>query len=376
MTTSVCKFGGSSVCDADMLLRVRDIIAASPDRRFIVLSAPGRRTPDDSKITDLLYRACTCGAQEDHFILARIFQRYAAMRDRLAPSFDLEYEFARIRRESASSVDHFVSRGEYLCAKLFSAFTGMPFVDAGELFFFSGDAINLPETLRRSRERLSGMTSAVVPGFYGMSPTCGIKTFSRGGSDVSGALLAAALHADLYENWTDVDGLYTADPNLVPEARRSPLVSLRQLRSIARAGAGILHPDALAPLEGSGIETVIKNTCAPDDPGTRVVDGACPPVPCVTGRLGMYMLPDPAGPAQSPLVYATPVAGARRVAVVSVFGLDDADDAALHRLAEPIHIIHMQDHKQIIIDEAQYAAAVRKIHSLLLTRHPACPDLR
>lgn len=374
MTTCVCKFGGSSVCDADMFLRVQAILAASPDRRFIVLSAPGRRTPDDIKITDLLYRAYTCGAQGDQFILAQIFQRYTAMRDRLAPSFDLEYEFACIRKECSTSADHFVSRGEYLCAKLFSAFTGLPFVDASELFFFSGDSIDLSETLRRSRERLSGMTSAVIPGFYGMSPTCGIKTFARGGSDVSGALLAAALHADRYENWTDVDGLYTADPNLVPEARRSRVVSLRQLRAIAQAGAGILHPDALAPLEDSGIETIIKNTCAPDDPGTRVIDGTCPPVPCVTGRCGMYMLANPTNPAQSPLLYATPVADARRVAVISVFGLDDADDAAIRALVDPIDIIHMQDHKQIIIDEPQYAASVRKIHSLLMSLHPTCLD--
>ncbi len=374
MTTSVCKFGGSSVCDADMLLRVKAILAASPDRRFIVLSAPGRRTPDDIKITDLLYRAYACGEQGDQLILAQIFQRYAAMRDRLAPSFDLEYEFARIRSEYSASADMLVSRGEYLSAKLFSAFTGMPFVDADELFFFSGDAIDLPESLRRSRERLSDMTCAVVPGFYGMS-RCGIKTFSRGGSDVSGALLAAALHADRYENWTDVDGLYTADPSLVPEARRCRLVSLRQLRSIAQAGSSLLHPDALAPLEGSGIETIIKNTCAPEDPGTRVIDGACPPVPCVTGKRGMYLLSDPSSQNESPLVYATPAAGARRVAVISAFGLEDSDDAALRALIDPIDIIHMQDHKQIIIDEACYVASVRKIHSLLMSRQPSSQDL-
>ena len=367
MSVTVCKFGGSSVCDARMFLRVRDIVLSSPDRKYIVLSAPGRRTPDDEKITDLLYRAYGCGGAGDQFIFAQIFHRYASIRDRLVPSFDLETEFARMRSISPACADYMASRGEYLCAKLFAAFMDLPFVDAADLFVFSGDGIDFEATCRRVQMKLQGIERAVIPGFYGASENCGIKTFSRGGSDVSGAVLAAALQADRYENWTDVDGLFTADPNIVPDARRSRLVSLDQMERIARCGANLLHPDALLPIRGTGIETVIKNTFAPDDPGTRIVDADLPAVPCVTGMRGMYLLPhaDDAD-ASSALLHPTPAAGARRVACVNVFGLALEHTDALHAEIKPIDIIHMHDHMQIIIEEADYAGTVRKIHSILM----------
>lgn len=366
MSLIVCKFGGSSVCDADMFLRVRDIVRSNADRKYIVLSAPGKRSPQDSKITDLLYRAHEAGCAGDQFIFSQIFQRYASIRDRLAPRFDLEAEFAQLRTQSRiSTTDLAVSRGEYLCAKLFAAFMELPFVDAQELFIFSPEGIDLPETRRRIRERLPPLGRAVIPGFYGLLPGCGVRTFTRGGSDVSGALLAAALDADVYENWTDVDGLFSADPSLVPDAVRHGCVSLSQMERIARAGASLLHPDALSPLRGSGIQTCIKSTRAPEAPGTCICEYFLPTVPCVTGSCGMYMLSSPPGGSEL-LLHPTPASGARRVDVISAFGLTDAQAEEVTAQLHPIHIIHMQDHKQIIIEEGGYAEAVRKIHGILM----------
>ena len=370
MSSVVCKFGGSSLSDAEMFLRVRDIIHACPDRKYIVLSAPGKRMPQDEKITDLLYRAHDCGAAGDHSIFSRIFQRYASIRDRLVPHFDLESEFARIRSRITESADFTASRGEYLCAKLFAAFMGWPFADAAELFFFSADGrIDYERSFDRVREKLSSLGHAVIPGFYGSTPACGVKTFTRGGSDVSGALLAAAIHAERYENWTDVDGLFSADPNLVPDAIRHPEVSLAQMERIARAGVNLLHPDALLPIRGSGIETIIKNTRHPEAPGTVIREDFSSTVRCVTGKRGQYMI-QAANGASSALLHPTPISGGRVVAVISAFGLGDAQLQSIITQVQPIHIIHMQDHKQIIIEEEDYNDAVRKIHSILMKPDP------
>lgn len=369
MSSIVCKFGGSSVCDAEMFLRVREIVRSNTGRKYIVLSAPGKRTPEDEKITDLLYRAYECGGAGDQFIFAQIFQRYASIRDRLVPNFDLEAEFAHIRNHSRLSADYTVSRGEYLCAKLFAAFMDMPFVDAADLFIFGDGGINMEETRRRVREKLLPLGCAVVPGFYGSTKNCGIKTFTRGGSDVSGALLAAALDAEAYENWTDVDGLFSADPNIVPEAVRHSRVSLRQMERIARAGAKLLHPDALSPMRGAGIPTILRNTHSPGAPGTRIAEDCTETVACVTGMCGLYMIDTHRDQDQNPLLHRTPISGAQRVAVASAFGLPDATLDAVKASVNPIHIIHMQDHKQIIIEEWRYADAVRKIHSILMAHN-------
>ncbi|MBQ8506250.1 MAG: hypothetical protein IJ466_02305 [Clostridia bacterium] len=366
MSSIVCKFGGSSVCDAGMFLRVKEILLACPERKYIVLSAPGKRTMDDEKITDLLYRAYEAGCAGDQFIFAQIFQRYASIRDRLAPKFDLEAEFASIRRNSRISADFAVSRGEYLCAKLFAAFMDLPFVDAADLFIFGDNGIDYEETRRRIQEKLLPLGRAVVPGFYGSTRDCGVRTFTRGGSDVSGALLAAALDADCYENWTDVDGLFSADPNIVPEAARHSCVGLTQMERIARAGAKLLHPDALIPLKGTGIQTIIKNTHAPDAPGTAICEFYLPTVPCVTGITGLYMMESPGGASSDILLHPTPISGARRVDAISAFGMPDEALDAVKASVNPIHIIHMQDHKQIIIEEGRYAESVRKIHSILM----------
>lgn len=369
MSIIVCKFGGSSVADAGMFVRVNRILSSDANRKYIVLSAPGMRCPRDEKITDLLYRAHSAGSTGDHSIFAQIFERYASIRDALAPDFPLEAEFARIRQNLTSSPDYAASRGEYLCAKLFAAYAHLPFVDATELIAFEpSGAVNRAATFRAIQEKLAPLERAVIPGFYGASRDGQIRTFSRGGSDVSGAWIAAALKADLYENWTDVDGLFTADPRLVPSPRRNLRVSLDQMRRIADAGARLLHPDALVPLAGTGIDTLLKNTFAPGAAGTRISERFSESVKCVTGRRALFMLGDPAAQAdaQDVLLHTLPLQGSVRVACVSVFGASPAQIQQIERAVKPIHIIHMQDHIQIIIPECEYASTVAQAHAILM----------
>ena len=366
MSLTVCKFGGSSLADAGMFVRVERILRSDAARRYIVVSAPGARFPGDEKITDLLYRAHEANRSGDHSILAQIFARYAAIRDALAPNFDLEGEFARLDDELCLSLDHAASRGEYLCAKLFAAYTNLPFVDAAELFFFSADGtIDMEATARAVRSRLLPLERAVVPGFYGMAKGCGVRTFTRGGSDVSGALLAAALNADLYENWTDVDGLFTADPSLVSHPERNLLVSLDQMESIAAAGAKLLHPEALRPLRGTGIDTLLKNTFSPDAPGTRVSETCDIPVRCVTGQPSIYVSGDPGSGSKMSLC-ELPLQNSVRAALVCAYGLTDARIRRIVHEIKPIHIIHMQDHVQIIIPEREYENTIRFVHAVLM----------
>ncbi len=367
MSITVCKFGGSSVCDGDRFAQVNRIVHSDSDRKYVVLSAPGRRFPGDDKVTDLLYRAWDAADDAAHFIFTRIYLRYASIRDQCAPHFDLEAEFSQIRRRMRTSRDYAASRGEYLCAKLFAAYSGLPFVDAAELFFFDDRGeVDLPATRRAIADRLLHLGRAVVPGFYGSLPGGGIRTFSRGGSDVSGALIAAALNAKLYENWTDVDGLFTADPNIVPNARRNHRVSLRQMERLAWAGAQVLHPDALKPLEGTGIDTILKNTYYPDAAGTRISE-ACPDfVPCVTGRRGLYCAGAPDVADSCPLLHLSPFEGSVEAASVNVFGASEAQQRRMTEALQPLHIIHMQDHMQIIVPNARYTDAIRTVHKILM----------
>ena len=367
MSIKVCKFGGSSVCDGDRFAQVSRILHSDPDRRYIVLSAPGKRFPGDDKVTDLLYRAWDADDDTAQFIFTRIYLRYASIRDQCAPEFDLESEFSRIRRCFRTSRDYAASRGEYLCARLFAAAFDLPFVDAAELFFFhESGAIDLPATCRSIKERLSSLDRAVIPGFYGSLPGGCIRTFSRGGSDVSGALIASALHADLYENWTDVDGLYTADPNLVPDARRNRCVSLHQMEQLARAGAQVLHPDALRPLEGTGVDALLKNTSAPDALGTRISERCTEPVPCVTGQRKLYCTAAPDAPDRCPLLHAVPFDGGVEVAAVRIFGARETQQRRIAAELHPLHIIHMQDHMEIIVPNDTYCDAIRKVHGILM----------
>ena len=368
MSLTVCKFGGSSVSDAGMFVRVNRIIRSDASRKYIVLSAPGNRCESDEKITDMLFHAHEALQIGDDSILPCIFKRYASIRDALCPEFDLEAEFAQLRRKLHTSLDYAASRGEYLCAKLFAAYTRLPFVDAAELLFFAADgSIDLARTKAAVRTRLAPLGSAVVPGYYGTDPSGAIHTFSRGGSDVSGALLAATLEADLYENWTDVDGLYTADPTIVPDALRTPMVSFVQMKKIAAAGAKLLHPDALLPLLGSGTDVILKNTFSSGLPGTRITESFHGNIRCVTGQQKLYMLGDAANDSGcSPLLHTSPGQGCIPVSAVRVFGLEANAVSRIRDLLSPIHIIDMQDHIQIIVPVKEYETTIRRMHAFMM----------
>lgn len=367
MSIRVCKFGGSSVADAGMFVRVKRILAENPDRRYIVLSAPGKRNAGDEKITDLLIRAHLDSCSAGYSILAQIFDRYASIRRALAPGFNLEKEFLQIRRRLHSSLDYAASRGEYLCAKLFAAYAGLPFVDAAQLLFFDRDgAIDFERSRAAVQEKLLCHERAVIPGFYGTRPDGQVQTFSRGGSDVSGALITAMADADLYENWTDVDGLYTADPGIVANPARNREVSLAQMESICAAGAKLLHPDALAPLKGRNIDTILKNTFCPGAEGTRICESCTASVRCVTGRKGLHILAGHAGEAGSLLTYELAPEGSLQVAAVCAFGLADGQLTRLKQMLNPIHIINMRDHIEIIIPEQEYETTIRLVHGILM----------
>lgn len=365
MGITVCKFGGTSLADAGMFIRVKRILDSDPDRRYIVLSAPGKRFADDEKITDLLYRYHQSQFSDDT-ILSRIFMRYARIRDALAPDFNLEAEFAQLRGCAVISADFAASRGEYLCARLFSAFAEIPFVDAARLFILDTQGrVDMERTKAAVQSILGPMQCAVIPGFYAATPDGQIKTFSRGGSDVSGALAAAALQADLYENWSDVDGLFTGDPAQIPGVRRHAKVSYRQMEAIAAAGAQLMHPDALAPLRGSGIDVLLKNSFNPGAEGTRITEACNDIVSCVTARKA-YFMPDSINNSDScALLHSLPVPGSISVCVVSVFGLTHEKQADLQHTLQPIHTIHMRDHLEIIMPESQRAEALRAVHALL-----------
>lgn len=370
MSMSVCKFGGSSLADAAMFVRVNRILQDDLNRSYIVLSAPGKRFSGDEKITDLFYQAHEEAVLGDHSILGKIFLRYASIRDAIAPEFDLESEFARFYTDLPLSRDYAASRGEYLCAKLFAAYAHLPFIDAKDLLFFNADGfVDMEKSRIAITERLGGLPRAIIPGFYGSDANGGIRTFSRGGSDVSGALICACIGASLYENWTDVDGLYTADPRIVDRPMRNRLVRIDQMEKIARAGAQLLHPDALRCLKGTGADTLLKDTMHPGAPGTRIREGDFPDVRCVTGKRRMYMIGDTgvqSDSLQQPVLHSLPLHGAMPVAVVRAFGLSGSALARAAQLLKPIHIIHMQDYIEIITAESEYETAVRCVHDLLM----------
>ncbi|MBQ2279107.1 MAG: hypothetical protein II333_11100 [Clostridia bacterium] len=284
MGVIVSKFGGSSIADANMFRRVRDIIESCPRRRYIVLSAPGKRFAKDLKITDLLNRShhlFTSGL-DGSVPLKAVKARFAAIIRDLNIDVSPEEFVASLEEDVRLTADHAASRGEYLCAKLFSLYADIPFYDAAHLIHFDENGRLLREKTTRSiQEMAKRLPRAVIPGFYGSLPDGSVKTFTRGGSDISGALIAAALNAELYENWTDVDGLMSADPACVRKAVHHPAVSYRQMRMLSHAGAKVLHPYCVEPVCEAGIPTVLKNTFAPENPGTYISDSFRKTVPCV-----------------------------------------------------------------------------------------------
>ena len=273
------KFGGSSVAGAEQFKKVKSIIEADPSRRIVVVSAAGKRSADDHKLTDLLYLChahLTYGVSCDE-ILQTIEQRFAQIRSELGLRYDVEGEMKalRARLDRSMSVDELVSRGEYFTARLMAEYLGYAFVDAAECVFFGFDGqLDREKTDRSIAAALSEHGRIVIPGFYGRLPTGKIKVMSRGGSDITGALAAAAAGADVYENWTDVSGILMADPRIVPDPRPIEKVTYAELRELAFMGASVMHEESIEPVKEKGIALNIRNTNRPDDPGTLIVGDA------------------------------------------------------------------------------------------------------
>lgn len=276
----VAKFGGSSLADAGQFKKVRDIIKSESGRKYIVVSAPGKRTPDDTKVTDLLIEiAKREKPREAKDLIEKVYSRFEEIRSELGIDFDIEAEFEKIDEAvlllpSEKRYDYIISRGEYLSAKLMANYTGYDFADASELIRFDEagevDYRFLSEELKRG-ERRKGV---VIPGFYGISDEGFIKTFSRGGSDITGSVVAAAVGADIYENWTDVSGFLMADPRIVDNPQPVSVITYKELRELAYLGAAVMHEDAMFPLTKLEIPMNIRNTNAPEDAGTLIVKNA------------------------------------------------------------------------------------------------------
>lgn len=279
------KFGGSSLCDARGIDNAAKIVQSDDERRYIAVSAPGKRFPDDEKITDMLYRAFTSDGDEFCRILEKIKARFDGIISELSLPISLDDEFSELiyGRKNYFGRDYFASRGEYFCAKIFSAYLGFDFIDAARCICFGEDGAFLPElTKLRTAAELSGSAHAVVPGFYGSMPGGTLRTFERGGSDITGAVLASAAGCDEYENWTDVTGFMSADPKTVDNPKTISIITYKELRRLSFMGAEVLHEDSVIPLMSDRIPVIIKNTLDPDAPGTRVVavrdkksDGIC-----------------------------------------------------------------------------------------------------
>lgn len=279
----VAKFGGTSLASAERFRHVADIIRADPRRRFVVVSAPGRRNDEDTKVTDLLYRFQKSGKEAD---FEPIRLRFAQIARELALPLDLSGDFAEMRRPH-SNADYLASRGEYLSARMMAAYLGWEFVDAKDCVFFDASGqLELTKTRNAISERLRGLSHAVLPGFYGVLPNGEIHTFTRGGSDISGALVASAMHARVYENWTDVDGMLVTDPHLVPRAAVLHAITYRELRELAYRGATVLHEDSVLPVRQSGIPIHICNTFHPQAPGSWIVAEAKEAAAPITGIAG------------------------------------------------------------------------------------------
>ncbi|MBQ8427038.1 MAG: aspartate kinase [Clostridia bacterium] len=272
----VCKFGGTSMADANAMRQVKNILSADPDRRFVVVSAPGKRNKSDIKITDMLYRAnneaVETGSCKKSFSLIR--ERFVEIVKDLELDLDINAVLDKTENEINQNkcADFAASRGEYLSAVVMSAFLGYEFVDASEMVRFdSHGKLNDDYTDDKVANRLSNVEKAVIPGFYGKDFQGRIKTFSRGGSDITGSIIARGVKADLYENWTDVSGFLTCDPRIVPEARTIKQITYKELRELSYMGASVLHSEAIFPVMKRRIPINIKNTFKPDDKGTMIV---------------------------------------------------------------------------------------------------------
>ncbi len=286
----VVKFGGSSLASAEQFKKVRKIIIKDDSRRYIVPSAPGKRDAKDTKVTDMLY-SCYRQAILDNYmedeaeaeedfeqLLSAVKARYDAIIEGIGISMNLENEFKIIRENfhKKAGRDYAASRGEYLNGLIMAQYLGYEFIDAAEVIFFDEEKnFDAEKTNAILSERLAHTERAVIPGFYGSAPDGKIVTFSRGGSDITGSIVAKAVHADLYENWTDVSGFLVADPHIVNNPKVIDVITYRELRELSYMGATVLHEEAIFPVRKEGIPINIRNTNSPEDKGTLIVEATC-----------------------------------------------------------------------------------------------------
>ena len=288
----VVKFGGSSLANAQQFMKVGDIIRKDDARRYVVPSAPGKRYAEDVKVTDMLYQCYAKAEAGEAFdeLLNRIKSRYEEIIGGLGLELSLDGEFAKIREmfENKAGTDYAASRGEYLNGIVMAAYLGFEFVDAADVIFFDKNgALDEEKTNRAIGKRLKSAEYAVIPGFYGSMPDGKIKTFSRGGSDITGSLVAKASQADLYENWTDVPGFLIADPRIINNPEVIESITYKELRELAYMGATVLHEDAIFPVRKEGIPINIRDTNDPDQAGTMIVESTCRrPKYTITGIAG------------------------------------------------------------------------------------------
>lgn len=274
----VSKFGGSSVADAGQFQKIKNIIASDVRRRIVVVSAPGKRNAKETKLTDLLYSTHDLASKGLDFMgpWTLIRERYLEITRDLGlqtkVGTDLDALEKQLRETPAEvTTDYLVSRGEYLCARIMAEYLGAEFVDAFPMITFDSRYRVLPESYQTIAETLSDPKKLyVVPGFYGSDTKGHLKTFTRGGSDISGAILANACNAECYENWTDVSGLLMADPRIVAGALPMAYVSYREIRELSYSGANVLHDESIAPCRDKGIPINIRNTNRPEDAGTLI----------------------------------------------------------------------------------------------------------
>lgn len=275
MGNIVCKFGGSSLADETQIRKAIEIVQSSDDRRYVVPSAPGKRNDEDTKITDLLYLCHELVKQRVDIgePFSHIRRRYAGIAEGLGLGLDMEGLLDQLRTdiEHGASIDFVASRGEHLCGHLMADALDATFVEAAEVIRFTSAGRLDPVSYDLIAQKLSGSGRYVIPGFYGAAPDGEIRTFSRGGSDITGAIVAKGVSASVYENWTDVSGMLMADPRIVPDAKPVREITYREIRELAYMGASVFHDEAMFPVRDAGIPVNIRNTNLPDEPGTLIL---------------------------------------------------------------------------------------------------------
>lgn len=327
MGVKVVKFGGSSLADAQQFKKVKSIIAADPERAYIVPSAPGKRSYTDEKVTDMLYACQRLASEGRGFreLFDRIVERYVDIAFELELEIDLLPHLNIVREKFAAyaDADYAASRGEYLNGLLLADYLGVDFIDAAEVICFDENGeLDAEKTQKVMKARLKQHVRAVIPGFYGAMPDGRIKTFSRGGSDISGAIVARGADADCYENWTDVSGMLMADPRVVKNPKPIRTVTYTELRELAYMGATVLHDEAIFPVRQASIPINVKNTNAPEEYGTMIVpeaadyEGAA--ITGIAGRKGFTVLALEKDKMNSQIGFAADVLGVLRDYGVSV----------------------------------------------------------